>query len=178
MFLPSADSSGRYCSGGALQPRSAAVATAMRSKLRELDPGLPALKSDLEHTVERRAVSFAHGDGGAGRAGRDGRHAVDHRHLRHGGVLGEQAAAGVGHSHCAGRAAEGSIADRAGTAVPKLLALVRRQGLALGFWPRKVLAFIVYQATPRDPLVLAGVVWPCCCWGCWRRGFRRSARCR
>ena len=31
-------------------------------------------------------------------------------------------------------------------------------GLLLGILASRVLAFIVYQATPRDPLVLAGVV--------------------
>jgi ABC-type antimicrobial peptide transport system permease subunit len=40
----------------------------------------------------------------------------------------------------------------------KLLAVGSAAGLALGLLATKVLAFIVYQATPRDPLVLAGVV--------------------
>jgi len=40
----------------------------------------------------------------------------------------------------------------------KLLALGSAAGLVLGLLATKVLAFIVYQATPRDPLVLAGVV--------------------
>jgi predicted permease len=40
----------------------------------------------------------------------------------------------------------------------KLLALGSAAGLFLGLLATKVLAFIVYQATPRDPLVLAGVV--------------------
>jgi ABC-type antimicrobial peptide transport system permease subunit len=40
----------------------------------------------------------------------------------------------------------------------KLLALGSASGLILGLLATKVLAFIVYQATPRDPLVLAGVV--------------------
>ena len=40
----------------------------------------------------------------------------------------------------------------------KLLALGSVAGLALGILASRVLAFIVYQATPRDPLVLAGVV--------------------
>lgn len=31
-------------------------------------------------------------------------------------------------------------------------------GLVLGILASRVLAFIVYQATPRDPVVLAGVV--------------------
>jgi ABC-type antimicrobial peptide transport system permease subunit len=40
----------------------------------------------------------------------------------------------------------------------KLLALGSAAGLVLGILATRVLAFIVYQATPRDPLVLAGVV--------------------
>jgi hypothetical protein len=40
----------------------------------------------------------------------------------------------------------------------KLLAIGSEVGLVLGLLATKVLAFIVYQATPRDPLVLAGVV--------------------
>jgi len=40
----------------------------------------------------------------------------------------------------------------------KLLAFGSAAGLLLGILAARVLAFIVYQATPRDPLVLAGVV--------------------
>jgi predicted permease len=40
----------------------------------------------------------------------------------------------------------------------KLLALGSIAGLVLGLLATRVLAYIVYQATPRDPLVLAGVV--------------------
>jgi len=40
----------------------------------------------------------------------------------------------------------------------RLLAIGSAAGLVLGLLATKVLAFIVYQATPRDPLVLAGVV--------------------
>jgi predicted permease len=40
----------------------------------------------------------------------------------------------------------------------KLLAFGSGAGLLLGILASRVLAFIVYQATPRDPLVLAGVV--------------------
>jgi predicted permease len=39
----------------------------------------------------------------------------------------------------------------------RLLAIGSGVGLVLGLLATKVLAFIVYQATPRDPLVLAGV---------------------
>lgn len=40
----------------------------------------------------------------------------------------------------------------------KLLTIGSAAGLLLGLLATKVLAYIVYQATPRDPLVLAGVV--------------------
>jgi ABC-type antimicrobial peptide transport system permease subunit len=40
----------------------------------------------------------------------------------------------------------------------KLLALGSIAGLGLGLLATRVLAFIVYRATPRDPLVLTGVV--------------------
>jgi len=40
----------------------------------------------------------------------------------------------------------------------QLLALGSAAGLLLGIFASRVLAFIVYQATPRDPLVLTGVV--------------------
>ena len=40
----------------------------------------------------------------------------------------------------------------------KLLAFGSAAGLLLGILATRVLAYIVYQATPRDPLVLAGVV--------------------
>jgi ABC-type antimicrobial peptide transport system permease subunit len=40
----------------------------------------------------------------------------------------------------------------------KLLAFGSAVGLFLGILASRVLAAIVYQATPRDPLVLAGVV--------------------
>ncbi len=36
--------------------------------------------------------------------------------------------------------------------------LVRRRDCSSGLLATRVLAYIVYQATPRDPLVLAGVV--------------------
>jgi ABC-type antimicrobial peptide transport system permease subunit len=39
-----------------------------------------------------------------------------------------------------------------------LLAFGSAAGLLLGILASRVLAFVVYQATPRDPLVLAGVV--------------------
>jgi len=40
----------------------------------------------------------------------------------------------------------------------KLLVLGSAAGLLLGLLATRVLSYIVYQATPRDPFVLAGVV--------------------
>ena len=40
----------------------------------------------------------------------------------------------------------------------KLLAIGSTLGLALGILASRVLSFVVYQATPRDPVVLGGVV--------------------
>ena len=40
----------------------------------------------------------------------------------------------------------------------KLLALGSAAGLLLGLLATRILAYIVYQANPRDPLVLGGVV--------------------
>jgi ABC-type antimicrobial peptide transport system permease subunit len=40
----------------------------------------------------------------------------------------------------------------------RLLVFGSVAGLVLGLAATKLLAFIVYQASPRDPLVLAGVV--------------------
>ncbi len=40
----------------------------------------------------------------------------------------------------------------------KLLAIGSTAGLIVGFLASRVLALVVYQATPRDPLVLAGAV--------------------
>jgi ABC-type antimicrobial peptide transport system permease subunit len=40
----------------------------------------------------------------------------------------------------------------------RLLVIGSASGLILGLLATKVLAYIVYQATPRDPFVLAGVV--------------------
>jgi ABC-type antimicrobial peptide transport system permease subunit len=40
----------------------------------------------------------------------------------------------------------------------KLLAIGSAAGLLLGILATRVLAFIVYQAAPRDPLVLVGAV--------------------
>jgi len=40
----------------------------------------------------------------------------------------------------------------------RLLTIGSAVGLALGLLATRVLSFIVYQATPKDPLVLSGVI--------------------
>ena len=51
-------------------------------------------------------------------------------------------------------------------------------GGAIGLLAARVLALIVYQATPRDPLVMSASRWRCVRWVCSPRGFPRSARWR
>jgi len=60
----------------------------------------------------------------------------------------------------------------------KLLAFGSAAGLLLGILANRVLAHIVYQTTPRDPLVLAGVALAMALLGYWLRGFQHNARCR
>src|SRR5579864_2592113 len=69
----------------------------------------------MEQLAGSSSVSVACGHGGAGGAGNDGRDAVDHRYLWNGGVLGEQAAAGVGNPRGARRTANGTVAGGVGT---------------------------------------------------------------
>jgi predicted permease len=61
----------------------------------------------------------------------------------------------------------------------KLLAWGSTAGLFLGILASRVLAFVVYQATPRDPLVLASLLfWQCPCWDSWPLGSPCNARSR
>jgi hypothetical protein len=60
----------------------------------------------------------------------------------------------------------------------KLLAVGSAAGLVVGILASRVLAFIVYQATPRHPLVLAGVVLAMSLLDWWPHGFPHDARCR
>jgi ABC-type antimicrobial peptide transport system permease subunit len=55
-------------------------------------------------------------------------------------------------------AGRGEVLSAALSRAFRLLAIGSLAGLTLGLAATKVLSFIVYQATPRDPLVLAGVV--------------------
>ena len=99
-------------------------------------------------------------------------------HLRDGGLFGEQAAARTGHSHRAGCAASRGVAAPRWDGRFNCWRLGRWRALVLGLPATRVLAFIVYQASPRDPVVLAAWCCSCCCWDCWRRGFRHSGHWR
>src|SRR5437899_2944162 len=63
------------------------------------------------------SVSFAYGGYRAGRYGSHGRDALDHLDFRHGGVFREQAAARVGNSYGARRAAKRGVASGLGKTV-------------------------------------------------------------
>jgi hypothetical protein len=57
----------------------------------------------------------------------------------------------------------------------KLLAIGSGAGPLLGILAARVLAFILYTATPRDPLVLAGVLLAMLLLGHWLHGYLLSA---
>jgi predicted permease len=133
------------------------LAAAMRSKIRELDAGLPVdtqTWSRLLGTVlfPSRIATIALGVMGMMGAmlsitGIFGMAAYSvSKRLRE---LGIRIAIGA-------RRAE--VLKTAIGRPAKLLAIGSTAGLLLGLLATKVLAFIVYQATPRDPLVLGGVV--------------------
>ena len=133
------------------------LGAAMRSKLRELDAGMPAFPRTWNSLLEvalfpSRVATVALGALGMMGAmlsitGIFGMAAYSvSKRLRE---LGIRVALGAQRTEL--------LQAALGRAV-KLLAFGSAAGLLLGILASRVLAFIVYQATPRDPLVLAGVV--------------------
>jgi predicted permease len=133
------------------------LAAAMRSKIRELDAGLPASTQTWSNLLETvlfpsRMATMALGVMGVLGAmlaitGIFGMAAYSvSKRLRE---LGIRIALGAQRTEV--------LQTALGRAV-KLLAIGSAAGLLLGILASRVLAFVVYQATPRDPLVLAGVV--------------------
>lgn len=133
------------------------LATAMRSKLRELDAGLPADTKTWNDVLAlvlfpSRVATMALGVLGLMGAmlsitGIFGMAAYSvSRRMRE---LGIRMALGAQRSEVLGAALGRPL---------RLLVIGSSAGLVLGLLATRVLAFIVYQATPRDPLVLAGVV--------------------
>jgi ABC-type antimicrobial peptide transport system permease subunit len=133
------------------------LAAAIRSKLRELDAGLPA-SIDTWNTMlnvvlfPARVATIALGALGAMGA-----------MLSITGIFGMAAYSvskrlkELGIRMALGAQRKEVLQAALGRAF-KLLAFGSAAGLFLGILATRVLASIVYQATPRDPLVLAGVV--------------------
>jgi len=116
-----------------------------------------AIHPILDQRNGSSSVRLPHGRALARSPGPDRRAPLRHRNLRHGRLLRQQAPERIGNSHRPGRAAQRSVASSLGRAL-KLLAVGSTAGLLLGILASRVLASVVYQATPRDPVVLAGVV--------------------
>ena len=110
------------------------------------------LLQDLRYAL--RTATRAGGIDCSESAGRD---ALHHRHFWDGRILGQQTFARVGNPVALGAQRKEVLMAALGRAF-KLLAIGSAAGLLLGILASRVLAFIVYQATPRDPMVLAGVV--------------------
>jgi predicted permease len=133
------------------------LAAAMRSKLRELDAGLPVGTQSWNSLLEvvlfpSRVATMSLGVLGMMGAmlsitGIFGMAAYSVSKRRR--ELGIRVALGAQRTEV--------LQAALGRAV-KLLAFGSAAGLLLGILATRVLAFIVYQATPRDPVVLAGVV--------------------
>jgi ABC-type antimicrobial peptide transport system permease subunit len=130
---------------------------AMRIKLRELDPGLPAYIQPWDQEMgwalfPSRVATVSLGILGLMGAmlsitGIFGMAAYSvSKRLRE---LGIRIALGAQRSSVLGAALGRAL---------RLLAIGSAAGLILGLMATRVLAYIVYQASPRDPLVLTGVV--------------------
>jgi len=133
------------------------LAPAMRAALKDLDPGLPVLVETRDKPMQVMMFGPRMATVSLGVLGLMGAmlsitgifgmaaYSVSKR-LRE---LGIRVALGA-------RRAE-VVRTALGRAV-RLLAIGSAAGLALGLLATRVLAYIVYEATPRDPLVLAGVI--------------------
>jgi ABC-type antimicrobial peptide transport system permease subunit len=133
------------------------LATAMRNKLRELDRGLPV---DIQTWGTMLDVALFPARVATGALGVLG---VMGAILSITGIFGMAAYSvskrlkELGIRMALGARRREVLGTALGRAV-KLLAFGSAAGLLLGVLASRVLAAIVYQATPRDPLVLGGVV--------------------
>jgi ABC-type antimicrobial peptide transport system permease subunit len=140
-------------SGGDAQPLAAAI----HGKLSELDPGLPSFIQTWEDALGLPLFPARMATAALGILGLMG------AMLSVTGIFGMAAYTVSQRRRELGiRIALGARRDqvlRASLSRPvRLLALGSIAGLFLGILAARVLAFIVYQATSRDPLVLAGAV--------------------
>ena len=135
------------------------LAAAVRAELRRLDSGLPSFIETWRQGMEISLFPARVAAASPGCARNHGGHAVAHGNLRHGrDLLRQQTLARVGDSRGPGSTTQRGIAGGAWDAPLRLLAIGSSVGLLLGILASRVLAYIVFEATPRDPLVLAGVV--------------------
>jgi hypothetical protein len=133
------------------------LAAAIRSKLRDLDSGLPSFIQTWSQAMDGALFPSRVGAGALGVLGVMG------------ALLSVTGIFGLAAYSVSKRLRELGIRIALGaqrkevlqTALGrpfKLLAFGSAAGLLLGILASRMVAFIVYQATPRDPLVLAGVV--------------------
>ena len=147
----------RVLAGGAFGSRSAASGAAIRSKLRELDAGLPVYIQPWSKEMDGALFASRVATVSLGVLGMMG------AMLSITGIFGMAAYSvskrlrELGIRIAVGARRTEVLQAALGRAF-KLLAIGSAAGLLLGLLATRVLAFIVYQATPRDPLVLAGVV--------------------
>ena len=138
------------------QDRQQLVA-AIKSKYRDLDPGLPAFIETWNEEMNGALFAPRMATASLGVLGMMG------AMLSITGIFGMAAYSvskrlrELGIRVALGAQRKEVLQAALGRAV-KLLAFGSIAGLLLGLLATRVLAFIVYQATPRDPLVLAGVV--------------------
>src|SRR4029077_6338030 len=105
----------RDVAGCSLERQFAATRGGHKKQTPRRGRGASHLHPNMEPGNGRSFVSFAHGGAVAGRAGGDGCDVVCNWRLWDGGVLGEQAAEGIGNSYGSRRAAERSVTGRFGT---------------------------------------------------------------
>jgi predicted permease len=133
------------------------LATAIRAKLQDLDPGLPSFIQTWSKAMDAALFPSRMAALSLGVLGTMG--AI----LSVTGIFGLAAYSvskrkrQLGIRMAVGAQRKEVLQAALGRAL-KLLAFGSAAGLLLGILATRVLAFIVYQATPRDPLVLAGVV--------------------
>ena len=133
------------------------LATAIRTKLQDLDPGLPSFIQTWNHAMDGALFPSRMAALSLGVLGMMG------------GMLSVTGIFGMAAYSVSKRLKELGIRMALGAQRRevlkaalgrsfKLLAFGSAAGLLLGILASRVLASIVYQATPRDPLVLGGVV--------------------
>ena len=158
MFLPilQSPSSDTWLVVRSSQDRQQLVA-AIRGKLRDLDPGLPSFIQTWNEEMNGALFAPRIATASLGVLG------VMGAMLSITGIFGMAAYSvskrlrELGIRIALGAQRKELLEAALGRAV-KLLAFGSAAGLLFGLLATRLLAFIVYQATPRDPLVLAGVV--------------------